>query len=183
MDALTPSPQVTAHLIRPQGNFPGNKRLPLLHYKALFNEEGEPVADAIEERVGHHHWGNCWRWGVYDFHHYHSRAHEALVCYQGSARVQFGGPEGPVVEFKAGDAVVIPAGVAHCLLEGSGEFQVVGCYPPGQKQDMKRGSPDDLEEAEQNIPKVPDPDTDPLYGTHGPLLQYWQPRKSEGPES
>jgi uncharacterized protein YjlB len=34
-----------------------------------------------------------------------------------------------VLDVKSGDVIVVPAGVAHCALNESGEFCMVGAYP------------------------------------------------------
>ena len=34
-----------------------------------------------------------------------------------------------VVNLKEGDAIVLPAGVAHCSLESSADYEYVGLYP------------------------------------------------------
>jgi uncharacterized protein YjlB len=34
-----------------------------------------------------------------------------------------------VVELGEGDAIVLPAGVAHCSVESSGDYEYVGLYP------------------------------------------------------
>lgn len=180
---LVPAPEVQSHLLGPVGYLPGNPRLPLLHYRQFFSGAGEVVADALEAHLARHHWGDAWRWGIYDFHHYHSRAHEVLACYQGWARVQFGGPDGPILDLRPGDAVAIPAGVAHCLRESGDGFQVLGAYPDGQHVDLKLDAEEDLEEAQRHLPLVPLPTADPYYGVHGPLLQFWQRHPPHGPSS
>ena len=61
--------------------------------------------------------------------HYHSNTHEALGVFRGSARLQFGGDDSAIAvqeEVKAGDVMVIPAGVGHKQLEGRDGFTMVG---------------------------------------------------------
>jgi uncharacterized protein YjlB len=84
-----------------------------------------------------------------------------------------GGPEGQGFDVRAGDVIVIPAGVAHKRLNSTGDFLVVGCYPPGQQMDLLRGQPGDRPKADENIAKVPLPGSDPVGGTSGPLPALW----------
>jgi len=85
-----------------------------------------------------------------------------------------GGPRGRLFEVRAGDVVVIPAGVAHRRIESGDGFMMVGAYPPGQDWDLLRGEPADRPQADRNIAAVPLPVTDPVLGGNGPLLDYWQ---------
>jgi uncharacterized protein YjlB len=117
-------------------------------------------------------WQGTWIDGIYDFHHYHSTAHEVLGLAKGVAAVQFGGSQGPVLDFTAGDAVVIPAGVGHCLIEGQ-DIVVVGAYPEGQDWDLCRATEADRAKALENIPWVPLPQLDPVFGPSGPVLALW----------
>ncbi len=110
---------------------------------------------------------------MFTFHHYHSTAHEVLGVARGSARVMFGGPSGEAFDVEAGDVVVIPAGVGHCRLSSSGDFLVVGAYPPGQSWDLLRGDPGERPQADQNIARVPMPRTDPVEGEGGALVRLW----------
>ncbi len=113
-------------------------------------------------------------------HHYHSTAHEALGVYAGSARVQLGGESGPVFEIRAGDVVVIPAGVAHKRVASTAEFGVVGAYPDGQRPDMCYGSDGERPGTDENIRRVPAPRKDPVFGDEGPLLDVWMRRRPDG---
>lgn len=91
---------------------------------------------------------------------------------KGAAQVRFGGAQGIVAELAAGDAVVIPAGVGHCLVEGH-DLVVVGAYPEGQDWDLCRATEADRAKALENIPWVPLPRLDPVFGVSGPMLALW----------
>jgi uncharacterized protein YjlB len=118
----------------------------------------------VEGHFTQNGWPAAWRNGVYSFQHYHSEAHEVLGVYRGWAKVQFGGPNGPVIQITAGDAALLPAGTAHKLIEASRDFAVVGAYPPGQHPDMCYGKPGERPGADERISRVPVPKTDPVLG-------------------
>ena len=125
---------------------------PLIH-RAV----GEPRAEWFERTFAANGWTGAWRNGVHPWHHYHATTHEVLGCHAGSARIQFGGPDGPIHEIAAGDVVVIPAGLAHCNRGASDDFSVVGAYPGGVAPDMQDGDGDPLAD-------VPRPACDPVLG-------------------
>jgi uncharacterized protein YjlB len=162
-------PAVDSLLIADDGTFPNNRR-PLLLYPGAV--PAEPAAiESLFERNG---WPPAWRNGVYAHHHYHSKAHEALGIYSGSATIQFGGPGGIRRRVQAGDVAVIPAGVAHCCLESSADFRVVGAYPRGQHWDMCFGRPGERPEADRRIAALGDPEQDPVLGSGGALDRLWK---------
>lgn len=164
---------VESHFLTPGNGFPNNWRLPLLVYRRAF-AGGRAAANEIERRLVENGWAGTWQNGVYSYHHFHSNAHEVLAVCSGRARLQFGGPAGPVVDVEAGDVAVLPAGTGHKRVEASGDFLVVGGYPKGQEDyDLLRGDPAEQSEAEQRIAAVPLPAADPLYGADGPLLEHW----------
>ena len=154
------------------GTFP-NSRLPLLYYRAAL-APGTASAEAMEALFAAGGWPPAWRYTVYPFHHYHSNAHEVLGIASGSARLMLGGPKGRTFDVAEGDVIVIPAGVVHKQIEKSGDFLVVGGYPPGQHADLLRGQPGDRPKADRNIAAVPLPETDPVAGRGGPLLAHWK---------
>jgi uncharacterized protein YjlB len=167
------APQLKTFLLIDDGRIPNNPHLPLLVYQgALQFSLGDP-ATVCEDIFAANGWGSGWRNGIYSFHHYHSTAHEVLAIASGSARVQFGGESGPLIDGRPGDVLLIPAGVGHKNLGASRDLLVVGAYPPGQRWDLCRGTPDERPWALENIARVPLPTTDPVYGKHGPLTSYW----------
>ena len=161
-------------LLPDKPKFPNNPVLPLMLYPGAFLPFANDPAAHVEARVNTNGWPAAWRNGVYSYHHYHSEAHEALGVYRGWAKVQFGGPNGPVIEVESGDAAVLPAGTAHKLIDASSDFAVVGAYPPGQHADMCYGKPGERPGADERIAEVPIPSTDPVTGTGGGLLDAWK---------
>ena len=58
------------------------------------------------------------------------------------------------------------------IAQGHGTL-MLGGYPPGQHWDLLRGDPADRVFALRAIAKVPLPETDPVQGAGGALLQHW----------
>lgn len=148
------------------GLVPNNATLAARIYRAALPSDAN-AAKKIEAHFARNGWTNAWVNGIYGHHHYHATAHEVLGLARGSARVQLGGPSGPVVELVAGDGVLIPAGVGHCCLEASRDLSVVGAYPEGADWDHVRATPEARSAALAKIEAVPPPTSDPVLG--GPV--------------
>jgi uncharacterized protein YjlB len=147
-----------------------NSSLPLLVYR----DAGPADAAGIERMFAANQWPPAWRDGVHPFHHFHSTAHEALGVARGEASVLFGGPNGKVLTVRAGDVVVIPAGVAHCNQSQSDDLLIVGAYPDNaSRPDLRRGKPDEHDAAKQAVAQVPLPQADPVNGVDGFLRRSW----------
>jgi len=164
---------VRAYVLADDGVIP-NSRLPLLLYDQAAELGGADPPAAIEATLRGNEWGHGWRNGVFPYHHYHSTAHEVVVVYAGSARVQFGGERGIVTALNPGDVVIIPAGVGHKNLGASPDFRVVGAYPFGQTWDICYGKPSERPRSDENIARVFVPWTDPIFGRQGPLIAHWR---------
>ena len=90
-----------------------NSRYPVLLFRGAVELASNDPASSMESRFAANHWIDSWRNGIYSFHHYHSTSHEVLGIYQGSVTARLGGEEGQDFVLRAGDVVVIPAGVGH----------------------------------------------------------------------
>lgn len=151
-----------------------NSRYPLLVYENAFTLKGSKGGDWLEERFAANNWSNTWRWGVYPFHHYHSNTHEVLGVFSGEALLHMGGDKGEKMKVKAGDIIVIPAGVGHKCLTHSSDFTVLGAYPGGLSPDLMKGEKNERPGADKNIAALPAPAKDPLLGEGAGAAKLWK---------
>ena len=163
----------TPYLLADDGLIPNHPDLPTLVFTGALDVGGPDPAAVAEATFRRNGWGGSWRNGIYPFHHYHSTAHEVLAIVQGWAKVQLGGEQGVTLTAHAGNVLVLPAGTGHKRLDASPDLLVVGAYPPGQTWDLCRGTLGERTAALANIRRVPLPDTDPVYGETGPLVELW----------
>jgi uncharacterized protein YjlB len=154
------------------GAIPNNPRLPALIYARCFDASGDGAA-AAERLFAKNGWPPQWRSGIFDYHHYHSTAHEALAIAKGEVTLILGGPGGKEFALAAGAIVVLPAGTGHRRISKLGGLLVVGAYPRGQDWDLIREEPEKKVAAMKRIAEVPLPDSDPVLGRNGPLIRLW----------
>ena len=172
---LLRAPNVDAFILTDDGVFPNNRKLPLLVYRKVLNLDAPDLISQVRAIFAENGWGGSWVNSIFDFHHYHSTSHEVLAICGGRAEVRFGGEHGITLTLAAGDVVVIPAGVAHKNLGAGNDFVVIGAYPRGQENyDMCHGKREERLQTDRNIVGVPIPESDPLYGRDGPLVEHWR---------
>jgi len=156
---------------------PNNPTLPvILYHRVLPEGAAEETASGFEQLFERNGWPPQWRDGVFDYHHYHSTAHEVLGFAAGWARLMLGGPQGREARVSAGDATLLPVGTGHCLIERSEDFWVVGAYPRDQNFDVCRSAPS--AETTKAMAALGSPNSDPVGGAHGPLTRLWRQRAS-----
>lgn len=163
----------TTYLFTDDGTFP-NSRLPVIVYPGVTSASDLAATfEALFEKNG---WGGAsWRNGLFQAHHYHSRAHEVLGIYSGHVRIHLGGPRSDtLITARAGDVVVIPAGVAHMNAGASTDYRVVGAYPAGTSPDLNFGKRGERPQTDLNIARLATPDTDPVHGKQGALVTHWR---------
>jgi len=153
--------------------FPNNAELPLVIITSVLGE-GAVTAEKFERLFTQDGRPAAWRNGLYNFHHYHSTAHEVFGGYSGWVQACFGGPGGEVLKAKAGDMIVIPAAVSHCDVGQSKDFRVVGGYPAGQQWDMMYGKEGERPAVDEAIKQVRRVIADPALGPTGPLMRFWR---------
>ncbi|HEY1844515.1 MAG TPA: cupin domain-containing protein [Buttiauxella sp.] len=160
----------TLALNQPSGGVP-NSAFPLIIYHHVSHEKH--LAEAFEALFARNGWPPRWRYPVFTYTHFHSNTHEALGVFAGSAKIQFGGEGGPVVDVSRGDAVLIPAGVGHRQIDASEDFMCVGAYPDGCSPDKFLDQPERLAKVRENIASVAFPERDPITGEHDGIHTYW----------
>jgi uncharacterized protein YjlB len=139
---------------------PNNRQYRVRLYRGLA-VDGDNAA-MFESLFTANGWPAAWRDGVFDYHHYHSTAHEVLGVYEGQATLTIGGPGGRRSDVHPGDALMLPAGTGHKCERASPDFAVVGAYPAGQDWDICTTPADKT--VRGRIEKVPTPDRDPVTG-------------------
>ena len=177
---MTAAERARPHTLRlsPNGEFP-NSALPVL----VYHDSGLDSPAAAERTFADRDWRGSWRDGIFDFHHFHSTAHEVLAIVAGEVELRLGGPgdAGHALTARRGEVLVLPAGTGHCRVGASGDLLVVGAYPGGMEWDICRGDAAQAEEVARRLAAVPLPSTDPLHGADGPLCELWQdPRGARG---
>lgn len=165
--------QIHSFYLAEHGWVPNNPRLPVILYRRG-TTAGDPDETAcwFEDRFAQHGWPAQWRDRIYDYHHYHSTAHEVLGVAAGAAQLMIGGPEGREIDVFAGDAILLPVGTGHRSIKASADFLVVGGYPDGQAWDICREAP--TQEMRLKMATVSFPKTDPMAGPEGPLRDLWR---------
>ena len=136
----TPSTTTPQQLhLKPNGWMP-NSPLPVLYYRSALPTSPD-LPGIMEHLFTTNGWPPQWRNGVYDFHHYHSTAHEVLGFAAGHGDLVLGGEGGEPVTVHAGDVLVLPTGTGHCRITASSDFLVIGAYPANEHWDICRTVP------------------------------------------
>ena len=165
----------TALMFADDGSIPNNPRLPFLFYRGAIDLAGTPDPEAVIERAfASHGWGNnMWRNGISTYVHYHSMIYEALGIARGRAKVRFGGGRqsdrrrswrrrGPAGRNRPSVPVTNDRTGGGRRLSQEREIRPLPRQPGGNAKALK------------SIPEVPLPDSDPVLGPDGPLVELWR---------
>lgn len=127
------SPPEQYHLKMSSPHVP-NSPLPVLVYRSALSLPATPASTC--STIEPNHWLKGGVFKHYGAHHFHSVTHECYAVFKGHSKLLLGrGPldeeqeDDLIVELAEGDAIVLPAGVAHCSLESSEDYEYVGLYP------------------------------------------------------
>jgi uncharacterized protein YjlB len=148
-----------------------NSKLPVLIYKNVLSDA---IQEDLEQTFKQNGWTNNWKDIILPYDHFHSTTHEVLGLLKGKARLMIGGKDGQEIIVETGDVIVIPAGVGHYSLDNSIDYQFVGGYPNGAAWDLKISLAENAATIMEEIAKIPLPNTDPIFGENGPLVDYWK---------
>jgi uncharacterized protein YjlB len=154
------------------GTFP-NSKFPALLYKRVLDIPALFPATHVSNIFQKNNWGNSWDAGIFEYQHYHSTVHEVLGVYKGSTTILLGGDDGTEVKLEKGDVLIIPAGVAHKNLGNENDIGCVGAYPYDQPYDMNYGAAGERPLVDENLRRVPIPDSDPMRGKNGGVQDIW----------
>ena len=103
---------IVTFLLQPHGAIPNNPRLPVIVYRAAVSGMHD-LAAAFEAEFDSNGWTHSWRNGVFDYHHYHSHAHEVLGIARGHARLAIGGPGARELNVQQGDCFRLAPDIAN----------------------------------------------------------------------
>lgn len=171
---MKPTAAPQTFMFTDDGVIPNNPTLPFLVYRGGVDLAGTPDPERVIERTfSSSGWGEMWRNGIHPYAHFHSMTHEVMGIARGRAKVRFGGATGQEVDLRSGDVVVLPAGTGHQLVSKSPDLMVIGAYPKTGRYDLCRGTKAEYAKAVDTIAQVPIPETDPVHGADGPLVQLW----------
>jgi uncharacterized protein YjlB len=149
-----------------------NNLLPVILYQKVIDLKD--ASDWLERTFKNNNWLNNWRDIVLPYDHFHSNTHEVLGLGWGSVSLKIGGTHGKIFDLTNGDVIIIPAGVVHHALSAQNNYQFVGGYPNGDAWDLKTGlEKDERPQILKILKNVAVPETDPIFGHNGFLLEKW----------
>ena len=175
-EVMTRKRKPSTFKFKDDGETPNNAKYPLVVYRSsvALDPKYDPAA-VFEVLFEANNWGDGWRATMYGYNHFHTGTHECLGIARGKLTAQFGGTSGRKIQLKAGDVVILPAGVGHKHIRQSKDLLIVGAYP-ANAGDYDEPKPDEIDHATamENVSRVKRPSSDPVYGKRGPLFSVWR---------
>ncbi|WAO85836.1 Cupin type-1 domain-containing protein [Fusarium falciforme] len=180
------------HFVKPTTHCPNNV-FPVLVYRGVLPEPHDEASTT--KLLESHGWTKKGTWGTITAKHFHPNTHECYGVFQGESELIFGAgvgddaSTGVKCHVKAGDVVVVPAGVAHASVDKedrtkdkSEKYRYIGVYPDGSPKWRNEYGKAPLEGREllDEIGGVPFPSQDPVTGPEGALLKIWTAVREAG---
>src|SRR5262249_39267259 len=103
-----------------------NSHLPVLIFRRVLAPQVAGKAQRFRRAFKKNSWTGLWTDTIYDYTHFHSHSHEALGIAEGTVTVKLGGEDGRLFRLKAGDMLVLPAGVGHRRVGRDDGLKVIG---------------------------------------------------------
>ncbi|KAF2123429.1 hypothetical protein P153DRAFT_391522 [Dothidotthia symphoricarpi CBS 119687] len=162
-----------------------NSILPALIYRNVL--PASINSELAKQFCENNDWEKRGEWGEIKIPHFHPNTHECYAIIRGTSRLALGrakqdaGTDGVEVDVSAGDVVVVPAGVSHRSLSSNDGYRYIGVYPkaaPRWRNNHCEGD-ESMEELSVEINNVAIPDSDPVFGLHGPLCQIWKAARAD----
>ncbi|OAX82122.1 hypothetical protein ACJ72_03526 [Emergomyces africanus] len=166
-----------------------NSPLPVLLYRNVLPRP-HSASTTIEFLERNKKWEKRGIFGHHPTPHFHPNTHECYGIFQGSSTLRIGRGKydshssGILVPVTAGDVIVIPAGITHSCVESFDDYHYVGVYPknaPHWRNEFGK-CPIDLAAMRKMTAAVGMPETDPVYGTEGPLMYFWPMATVQAPK-
>ncbi|KAI1442736.1 hypothetical protein F5Y02DRAFT_395448 [Annulohypoxylon stygium] len=159
--------------------FVPNSKLPVLVYRNVLPQPYDEITTQVF--LERNQWLKGGTWGAIPKHHFHPNTHECYAVFQGSSTLLLGvGPnedagKGHEVLMKAGDVIILPAGVSHCSRDFQDDYRYVGVYPKGAPKWKNEYCKDEsrCRELREEAESVEMPVSDPVRGHMGPLNKLW----------
>jgi uncharacterized protein YjlB len=154
--------EVRRFLLEANDWIPNNSRLPVLLYRNALDPDATGRLPAFRTMFRRNGWIPDWDGRLHSEHQFHASAHEVIGFAEGSGIIMIGGPAGKKIAVDAGDAIMLPAGTGHCVVQESWDFKAIGAYPEGQRWDVHRAAPS--RDVLIQIGELPMPPSDPVLG-------------------
>ncbi|KAM0415850.1 hypothetical protein ACHAPT_013210 [Fusarium lateritium] len=184
------------YFIKPTTHCPNNV-LPVLVYRGVLPKPHDETSTTM--LLESHGWTKKGTWGTIAVKHFHPNTHECYGVFQGDSELIFGAgggddeDAGVKCHVRAGDVVVVPAGVAHASVEReekgkdeSEKYRYIGVYPDGSpkwRSELGKTPLGEGRELFDEIGGVPMPREDPVRGYGGPLTRIWAAAREAGNEA
>lgn len=148
-----------------------NNYLPVIVYRDIC--QSDDFETWFIARFQANNWTNNWKNIVLRYDHFHSNTHEVLGLAKGNVKLMIGGEKGKILEFSAGDVIIIPAGVGHFSVSDNDDYLFIGGYPNGAEWDLLTGKESNRTDILSKIKYLPLPLYDPIFGELGQLHNSW----------